>query len=182
MRSALSGMDGCRKELPDKAKGCARGPVSRVLSPAVCGVAVISLGRRLPVASSGLPAGIRRGAAPAPRQAPRPLLGLAPGGGCHAPERCRPAGGLLPHRFTLASWTPGRTRADRRSVFCGPVHGSPRPGVTRHPAPLEPGLSSGRVSPARDRPAFWHSPDLILSQIPDGASPPVALSSCQLGI
>ncbi len=72
-------------------------------------MAVISLGRRLPAASSGLPAGIGRGAAPAPPRAPRPLLGLAPGGGCHAPERCRPAGGLLPHLFTLASMAPGKT-------------------------------------------------------------------------
>jgi len=78
------------------------------------------------------------------------------------------AGTLPPGRWALTPpfhpclHGPGENpRADRRSVFCGPVHGSPRPGVTRHPAPLEPGLSSGRVSPTRDRPAFWRGPSLF---------------------
>ncbi len=77
------------------------------------------------------------------------------------------AGALPPGRWALTPpfhpclHDPGSSRADRRSVFCGPVHGSPRPGVTRHPAPLEPGLSSGRDFPARDRPAFWRSPCLF---------------------
>jgi hypothetical protein len=32
---------------------------------------------------------------------PAPLFGLAPGGVCHAVERCRRRGALLPHHFTL---------------------------------------------------------------------------------
>ncbi len=53
------------------------------------------------------------------------------------------AGGLLHHRFTLAprfarSAPPDVLACSPRSRgavhFCGPVRGSPRPGVTRHPA------------------------------------------------
>ena len=54
------------------------------------------------------------------------LLGLAPGEGCLATGIAADPGGLLHHLFTL---TPiGAV------IFCGPVRGSPRPGVTRHPA------------------------------------------------
>jgi len=117
-------------------------------------VAVISLGRRLPAASSGLPAGIGRGAAPAPRRAPRPLLGLAPGGGCHAPERCRPAGGLLPHLFTLASMTPGVP--GRIGGLFSVALSTGRP-VRVLPGTLprwSPDFPQAGKSPARDRPAF----------------------------
>jgi len=68
-------------------------------------VAVIYLGRRLPVASSGLPGDPGKRAAS--RTAPHsgdcafPLLGLAPDGGCLAAPVTWGAGGLLPHLFTI---------------------------------------------------------------------------------
>jgi hypothetical protein len=66
-------------------------------------------------------------------------------------SRCRERGGLLPHRFTLATrrW---------RSFFCGTFrHGSLSPSVPRcylAVYPLEPGLSSNkyRIDTMRDRP------------------------------
>jgi len=59
------------------------------------------------------------------------LLGLAPGEGCLATGIAAGPGGLLHRRFTLTS----RDLLVRLAVvFCGPVRGSPRPGVTRHPA------------------------------------------------
>jgi hypothetical protein len=92
------------------------------------------------------------------------------------------AGALPPGRWALTPpfhpclHDPGSSRADRRSVFCGPVHGSPRPGVTRHPAPLEPGLSSGREIPGPrppgllTRPTFNFNAERWLS----GYGPPAA--------
>ena len=57
-----------------------------------------------------------------PRRASRsaPLFGLAPDGVCRAKPVTRPAGELLPRRFTLTS---GVTQASRprRSIFCGTV-------------------------------------------------------------
>src|SRR2546422_2348042 len=45
------------------------------------------------------------------------------------------AGELLPHRFTLATvGEPVPTPPKWRSVLCGTFHGSPRLGVTQHPA------------------------------------------------
>jgi hypothetical protein len=78
-------------------KRCRRGPVSRVLYPGrvLPGATVISLGRRLPGASSGLTRALRAGH-------PMALLfGLAPGGVYRAGAVTRAAGELLPHRFTL---------------------------------------------------------------------------------
>ncbi len=148
-------------------RGRARGPVSRVLSPAgIRGVAVISLGRRLPAASSGLPAGIGRGAAPAPSRAPRPLLGLAPGGGCHAPERCRPAGGLLPHLFTLASMAPGKTPGGSAVCFLWPCPRVAPSGCYPAPCPagartfLRPGFPDPRP------PGLLAQPISILPEFP----------------
>ncbi len=49
---------------------------------------------------------------------------------------CQACGALLPHRFTL-------TAARCGSLFSVALSlGSPPPGVTRHPIPVEPGLSS----------------------------------------
>ncbi len=72
-------------------------------------VATISLGPALPRASSDLPAG--RG-----RAIRCLLLGLAPGGVFQADPVTRTAGGLLPHRFTLASGP-----NPRRSILCGTI-------------------------------------------------------------
>src|SRR5262249_36245650 len=62
-------------------------------------------------------AGPTRAAAGTPVAA-APLFGLAPDGVYRARPVAQPAGGLLPHRFTLTGPTspPGR-----RSLFCGTV-------------------------------------------------------------
>ena len=91
------------------------GPVSRVLSRAT-----ISLGRRLLVGSSNLPGRVTRRTASRRRAvsstADFALLGLASGGVCRAEPVTRPAGALLPHRFTLTS---SRSLArPRRSAVC----------------------------------------------------------------
>ena len=90
------------------------GPVSRVLSRAA-----ISLGRRLPAASSNRPPvrsssvatypGVSKRAGPTRDETDFSvpcfsLLGLAPSGVYRAKPVTRSAGALLPHRFTLTSW------------------------------------------------------------------------------
>ena len=62
------------------------------------------------------------------------------GWGLPCPARYRPGGALLPHLFTLTSIRPvGRMGG----LFSAALSlGSPPPGVTRHPDPVEPGLSS----------------------------------------
>jgi hypothetical protein len=72
---------------------------------------------------------------PGPRRAgSEVLLGLAPGGVCHARLRHRGAGALLPHRFTLtcARLTCGRAIGGLFSVALS--RGFPRVGVTHRPA------------------------------------------------
>jgi hypothetical protein len=72
-----------------------------------------------------------------------PLFGFAPGGVCLAKACCQARGALLPHLFTLT------TRA-WRFVSVALSLGLPPPGVTRHPDPVEPGLSSLlQLSPLR---------------------------------
>ena len=99
--------------------------VSRILSRTV-----IHLGAPLPSRSCGLPVTIRR--------ATGSLLGLAPGGVCRAVTVARDAGGLLPHRFTLACARMGH----RRSVLCCTFRRVAPPGSYPAPCPLESGLSS----------------------------------------
>src|SRR6185437_5948299 len=57
--------------------------------------------------------------------------------GFSRPPRCRDAGALLPHHFTL-------TRRSGRYVSVALSVGSRRPGVTWHLYPMESGLSSTR--------------------------------------
>lgn len=73
---------------------------------------IISLGRRLPGASSDLPESRHGSGQSAEASRPfgradpvAPLFGLAPGGVCRARPVTRPAGELLPHRFTLTATT-----------------------------------------------------------------------------
>ena len=68
------------------------------------------------------------------------LLGLAPGGVYRARPVTRPAGELLPHRFTLTAGVApgGGLLSVALSLASRPV------GVTHHPRPAEPGLSSRR--------------------------------------
>ena len=115
---------------------------------------IIFLGRRLPGASSDLP-GSRNGSGRsvcsqaatrhgeplrlADRSCTAPLFGLAPDGVYRARPVTRPAGELLPHRFTL---TAAATQAPRprRFIFCGtvPIRAARRDprtvGVTHHRA------------------------------------------------
>ena len=62
------------------------------------------------------------------------------GWGLPCPACYQPGGALLPHLFTLTSIRPvGRMGG----LFSAALSlGSPPPGVTRHPDPVEPGLSS----------------------------------------
>ena len=90
------------KIAPEKA--CKPGPVSRGMP----GETVISLGRRLPGASSGHTRERHAGRA-SPGLADRIalLLGLAPSGVYRADAVTRVAGELLPHRFTLTDLAGG---------------------------------------------------------------------------
>jgi len=91
-----------RKVAPERA--CKPGPVSR----GIPGETVISLGRRLPGASSGHTREHHAGRA-SPGLADRIalLLGLAPSGVYRAGAVTRVAGELLPHRFTLTDLAAG---------------------------------------------------------------------------
>jgi hypothetical protein len=121
-------------------------PVSRVLSRAA-----ISLGRRLPAASSNLPGSDNGPNRPAPGTIPgSSLFGLAPSGVCPAAAVTRSAVrsyrtiSPLPYRGRS---TQSRTTSVRRYIFCGTF-----PILTdggRYPPlrPVEPGLSSGTPRP-----------------------------------
>ena len=115
-------------------------PVGRVLCPRLRETAVIHLGLPLPAVSCGLPAGIGRAAL---KRSRRPAscgagpLDLAPGGVYLATAVTRGAGGLLHHRFTLTP-APSRHRGGLFSVALS--RGSPRVGVTDHPALWSPDL------------------------------------------
>src|SRR5262245_51121811 len=80
----------------------------------------------------------------------RSLLGLAPGGACRAGPVTRPAGELLPHRFTLTA----------RAAVCSLLR-FPRvapPGCYPAPCPAESGRSSSVA--ARGRPAGSSAPSI----------------------
>ena len=62
------------------------------------------------------------------------------GWGLPCPACCQPGGALLPHLFTLTYVRPMGRAGGLFSVALS--LGSPPPGVTRHPDPVEPGLSS----------------------------------------
>ena len=105
-----------------------------------------------------------------------PLFGLAPGGVCRARVVTRPAGELLPHRFTL---TLEDVTLPRRFVFCGtfPSRTSRAVGVTHHRALWSPDFpprgseqpedcSSSRRSSRPPRPIYYLSDhDRILNEI-----------------
>ena len=125
------------------ADGTVRWPVSRVLYPQ--GVTAIHLARLLPAASSDLP-GQRRRIAPATRRQRVSLHGLAPDGVYHA----RPVTSPAVRSYRTFSPLPARPLPAAGGLFSVALSlGLPPPGVTRHPDPVEPGLSSPR--PARDR-------------------------------
>ena len=125
----------------------------------------IHLGRSSPSASRDRPE--RRRGRPARRREPRLIPPAAPTWSCSrwglpCRHRCRRRGALLPHHFTLAARPAPRTGpiglGGVFSVALSP--GSPPPGVTRHRASVEPGLSSLHPSrkPGRRaaiRPSGW---------------------------
>src|SRR5262249_5824138 len=107
----------------------------------VSGATIISLGRRLPDASSGLTR--------EPGRATRLLSYSA----------------LLQVGFTEPTWSPTPLVSSyltvsplppcgRRSPLCGTVRGVAPPGTYPAPGPVEPGLSSRHVAVTGDRPAF----------------------------
>src|SRR6202167_3070418 len=122
-------------------------PVGRVLCARLRGAAVIHLGLPLPTASCGLPAGIGRASLERSRREPfRSRFDLAPGGVSLAAAVTCSAGGLLHRRFTL-------TPLARGGLFSVALsRGSPRVGVTDHPALWSPDLPR-RTYVRRDRPA-----------------------------
>ena len=130
---------------------------------------------------------------PGPRRAGSTvLLGLAPGGVCHARQRHRGAGALLPHRFTLACARLTCGRAIGGLLSAALSRGFPRVGVTHRPCPVVSGLSSKTpfVSPrlpssphqgsppARLRGAV--SPSLRSAQRASGELGPAGLATCGL--
>jgi hypothetical protein len=133
-------------------------PVGRVLCTRLRGPTAIHLGLPLPAASSGLPASsggppsiARAGAAP-----PLPL-DLAPGGVYRAAQVTLGAGGLLHHRFTLTPVTGGGLLSVALS------RGSPRVGVTDHPALRSPDLPRRACQSRRDAAARPAHPPLFTS-------------------
>ena len=130
-------------------------PISRVLSRAI-----IPLGPTSPWVSSGLP-GSARGSGAACSVARACCFPIWPYSRWGLP--CQPCyqgrGALLPHRFTLAV-PRGFTRESLGGLLSVALSvGSRPPGVTWHPDPPEPGLSSppndveaaiARPTPARD--------------------------------
>ncbi len=105
--------------------------------------ATISLGRRFPATSSSRPgSGDWAGHPVSVSQPNSSLLGLAPDGVYRARPVTRPAGELLPHRFTLTARCAGR-----RSAFCCTFPGLTAGGRYPPSCPAEPGLSSA-IRPA----------------------------------
>src|SRR6266487_1588576 len=117
----------------------------------------IPLGRPLPSASRDRP-GRRRESAPGLSRGLPSLLGLAPGGVCHA---VAVTGGAVRSYRTLSPLPPARRRA-RRFAFCGTFPGVAPAG--RYPAPCFRGartfLTPTRL-PSREcgHPAVWREED-----------------------
>ena len=99
-----------------------------------------------------------------PLWGPPSLLGLAPGGVCHATAV---TGGAVRSYRTLSPLPPGPV-IDRNCGFGGLLSvalslGSPPPGVTRHRTSVEPGLSSPRPKAESGHPAVWHKKIWVLA-------------------
>ena len=156
---------------------CKPGPVQGSVTGLPC--ATIPLRLPLPTASSGLP--VNSGGPPSnvhagPTRTPVPL-DLAPGGVCIATPVTWGAGGLLHHRFTL---TP-RPKARGGLLSVALSRGSPRVGVTHHPALRSPDFPRRRRSvdraaavarPTHPRPQRSGGPDPRRPRRP--APPPAA--------
>src|SRR5581483_7988398 len=104
-------------------------PVSRILSRVT-----ISLGRRLPGGSSGVPGSSAGRVVGTCFTLHRTGFGEPP---CH-----HGAGGLLPHPFTLTAGVSGEVCRRRRSPFCATFRRLSPPGVSPASCPAVSGLSS----------------------------------------
>ena len=102
----------------------------------------------LPAGSSCQPGSAGAQAALQGKPCARSLFGIAPGGACLAGSVARPAVGSYP---TVSPLPRDRLRGGLISVALS--LGSPPPGVTRHRACMEPGLSSNGQA-ARGHPAI----------------------------
>src|SRR5271169_3399420 len=123
-------------------------PVGRVLCSRSRGAAVIHLGLPLPAASCGLPASIGRAALDRSRREPlAPLLTLLRVGFTEPPQS--PA--ALVVSYTAVSPLPRRWRRGGL-FFVALSRGSPRVGVTDHPALWSPDLPHRATPGATARP------------------------------
>src|SRR6201986_3261824 len=156
------------------ARGVSR-PVGRVLCARLRGAAVIHLGLPLPAASCGLPASIGRAALDRSRREPlAPLLTLLRVGFTEPPQS--PA--ALVVSYTTVSPLPRPWR--RGGLFSVALsRGSPRVGVTDHPALWRPDLHH-RAFARRDRPADSPVP-MILGSL-RGASRTIASASACISL
>jgi hypothetical protein len=129
----------------------------------------IHLGRPSPDASRDRP-GRRRGNPPGPR--PKTpglpsLLGLAPGG----VYRAGPVAGAAVRSYRTLSPLPARPEGRAGGLLSVALSlGSPPPGVTRHHASVEPGLSSPRKRKAAIRPS-GRDLDMVARPAPSTGSP-----------
>ena len=104
----------------------------------------VTSGVKLPTRASGLkcPCGGIPDRDPGPARA-RPLFGIAPGGACLAVPVARSAVGSYPTVSPSPRITSQANPQHRGSLFSVALSlGLPRPGITRHPVFMEPGLSS----------------------------------------
>jgi len=123
----------------------------------------IPLGRPSPGASCNRP-GRQRGSAPGPQGPAIPIWSCSRWG-LPCRRRCRRRGALLPHPFTLAAPRHSVRSAEGLGGLLSVALslGLPPPGVTRHRASMEPGLSSPRPLRAESgHPAVWLGRDGLL--------------------
>ena len=133
--------------------------------------ATISLGRRFPATSSSRPgSGDWAGHPVSVSQPNSSLLGLAPDGVYRARPVTRPAGELLPHRFTLTARCAGR-----RSAFCCTFPGLAAGGRYPPSCPAEPGLSSRRRARSTRLPTIARSTPVPLPSSGDSIMPTTKL-------
>ena len=114
----------------------------------------IHLGRALPHGSSNLPGDLVHRSGVRGQASLGPPIRSCSAWGLPCPLRLRRGGALLPHPFTL---TPGRPGGGLLSAALSLA--LPRPGVTRHAACQESGLSSTRKFEQRTPASF--SPDIL---------------------
>jgi hypothetical protein len=167
---------GSRDAQGQKTRWRASRPVGRVLCTRLRGPTAIHLGLPLPTASCGLPASIGRAALDRSRRKrchkDRFPFGLAPGGVYLAAQVTLSAGGLLHHRFTLTS----RGRSRGGGLFSVALsRGSPRVGVTDHPALRSPDLPRHTHRAARPPGRLARLHKSILRRAPRG---PTLRRSC----